>query len=135
MNPNTLFQYKIPYYYDEDNKGPNAEWEPTYSYSDFESYVVKKITFNIGRWGAVKKTLEFEPTVNGKEAIESVEKWLSQPLTKSELNILRNADDLYNCSLPLSYYKNRGYALGDCTDLSNIKYDNSTNHMVLRCDS
>lgn len=54
---------------------------------------VNSVTFDISRYGMYTKTLTFNDFLSEKEAIEQVEEYLSQPLTREWYEKVK--DDLY----------------------------------------
>ena len=96
---------------------------------------ITDITFNIGRWGKIKKTLRFNSPVTEKEAILAVTKWLLKPMSYNYYHVLAECNDLAH---GLTWDKNfrgqkRGMALGDAIFLEVIKYKDS--HCTIWCGS
>lgn len=128
--PQTLFKYHRSMIPTDD-----TETEFILDFPELHTYRVKTATFNIGRWGQLTNTITFAREMTGEEALAAIELWLSQPLTQDELDTLKRADDLYDENEPLTWYENRGRALGACVFLDNIHYDSQTNHITLSCGS
>lgn len=116
----------------EGNEGPLV---PAFPDSLLQTYVVKSITFDIGRWGTLQHTLHFEKAIDGVAAIQAVERWLSEPLTKTEHAALLEADDLYDDNMTYDEYENRGAALSACTFLDVVEYNPQRRHITLSCGS
>ena len=93
---------------------------------------ILSITFDISRYGEHKKTLTFDDFVTEKEAIETVEGFLSQPITKEYFNEVR--DDLFDPDLKwpgvLDHYDTRGSLLTDCRFLESIDVDDEGNASI-----
>lgn len=59
---------------------------------DDENKYINKITFNISRWGKIKKTLNFEIKQTEKEAILHAENWLSEKINDIYFNDVNESD-------------------------------------------
>jgi hypothetical protein len=95
---------------------------------------VRRVVFNIGRYGHLCKRIDFSSDVTESEAIHAVEIWLSEPLRWQEFVDLKNAVDLFACEdRILSEFNCRGDALGDCRFLEVIGRNGS--QITLSCGS
>jgi hypothetical protein len=98
---------------------------------DDENKYINKITFNISRWGKIKKTLNFEIKQTEKEAILHAEKWLSEKITDIYFNDV-NESDIFT----FEQFKNqiRGSMLSSAIFIEKIEKLNY-NHIYLVCGS
>lgn len=72
---------------------------------------INSVRFNISRYGAYNHTIEFPNLVCEKEAIEKVEKFLSEPLTEEYYNKI--VDDLFH-EMPWEEAKKHFTVRGNC---------------------
>lgn len=92
---------------------------------------VKKITFDISRYGAIKQTLIFEIEKTEREAISEAEKWLSEKITEDYFsntneNKNRTFEEYINCT--------RGIILSSAIFIEIIQ-KMEYNHIYLACGS
>ena len=81
---------------------------------------IKRIGFNIGRYGQHQEQIEFSDKVSEQEAVAAVEQYLSQPLDAEYL--ARLGDDLFwKPTADEIAQATRGDCLGGCTFLEFIK--------------
>lgn len=93
---------------------------------------VKTITFDIGRYGELTHTITFKECVTEMQAVESVEKWLSQRLSSEDLDRLIAAGDVFS-HIVIDDFTNKAAALGDATYLESI--ERSGDKAYLLCGS
>ncbi len=81
---------------------------------------IRTIIFPISRYSKYKMSIRLDKIYTEKEAIEKVEEWLSNKVSKDYYNIV--SDDLFHDNLK-DYGKAplRGTLLGDCKYLEVIK--------------
>jgi hypothetical protein len=100
-----------------------------------EAYI-KSITFNLGRWGSNRKTIEFEELQTELKAIRKVEKYLSTKFTKRHYDMLVRADDLYSDIFDDYSAGCKGNALGDAVFLESLDPINGDrSHVSIFCGS
>ena len=75
---------------------------------------VTSVTFDLGRYGILTKTIAFGEPVTVSEAVNTAECWFSERMTPQEHADLIDADDLFDCDMEITF---RWEALGDCTFL------------------
>ena len=93
---------------------------------------VKKITFNILRYGNIKQTLNFEIEKTEREAIIEVEKWLSEKITE---DYFYTTNENENLSFNEEYKNgNKGIILSSAIFIENIE-KLEPNHIYLNCSS
>lgn len=94
---------------------------------NFKIKCVKSVTFNISRYGEFTKTIAFKEKQTQKDAIEQVEKYLSEPITESYLKKFNTA--LFN----EENFKIKGELLGECKFLEDL--EQKGNHLTIICGS
>ena len=95
---------------------------------------IKKVTFDISRYGNYTHTINFKNPVSEKEAVEKVEQWLSVPTDKRHYN--KVSDDLFsdNQAADSAFLnKPRGALLGDAIYLESINIEKG--HATIYCGS
>lgn len=106
---------------------------------DDKNFKVRKITFDIGRYGECRKTILFDELVTEKTAIEAIEQYLSEPMTEDYYNVLFLAGDLFcggdRWEVSKSWMKVRGDCLGDCKFLEDIDPIDGKEHFEIWCGS
>lgn len=81
---------------------------------------IQTIIFAISRFSKYKISIRFDKLYTEKEAVEKVEEWLSNKVSKDYYNIV--SDDLFHDNLSDYGEKpTRGRLLGDCKYLEVIK--------------
>jgi len=96
---------------------------------------VSSITFDIGRYGSLTKTLIFDRFLTEREAIHAAEAWLNQPMTMDHLQKLKEEGDLF-CGgedVTIEELNYNWKALGDCSFLERI--DRQNHEITLFCGS
>lgn len=97
---------------------------------------IRRITFNVGRYGETTHTIYFQMLVSEKDAIEQAEAYLSQPLTEDAYKMLVEKDDIfggYPWDDVKEFYKIRGRCLGDAKFLEKVVHRGSS--ITLQCGS
>jgi|SRR5579885_2656960 len=98
---------------------------------------VRKIQFDISRYGKYKKTIVFSETVSIADAIEAVEQFLSLPLNEEYYNFIKK--DLFQESPweeAKKHFENRGDCLTDRKFLERLQEDpNERGLFVVFCGS
>jgi hypothetical protein len=81
---------------------------------------IKRIVFNIGRYGQYQEQIDFDAKVSEQEAVAAVQQYLSQPLDAEYL--ARLGDDLFEKPTVEEIARaTRGACLSDCTFLEFIQ--------------
>lgn len=100
---------------------------------DLSSRIVKSITFNISFLGNYNHTIIFTPAVSEFEAIRAAENYLSQPITLSHYELIK--DDLpvetENYTESQTWLKTKGDALSIAKHISKITYDKSKENIII----
>lgn len=89
---------------------------------------VNLVKFEISRYGKFEESLTFDSPVSEKTAIEAVEAYLSEPLTKLYFENIK--EDMFHNDLPWEeakeYYQCRGDCLTDARFLERVYYNDGT---------
>jgi hypothetical protein len=93
---------------------------------DKEHANVTSITFNVGRYGGLQKTITFDTPVTEHNAISTVENWLSQPMTLEHFNKLKDEQDLFcgGAQFEDGDFESNSDALGDAHFLEELERKN-----------
>lgn len=95
---------------------------------------IKKVTFDIGRYGKIQHTIKFKELVTLKTAIKTVEDFLCKPLTRYWFNKIQKNNDLFPTITKFEKGWCKGDLLGDCIFLEIAKVDENGN-LTLQCGS
>ena len=114
-DPSEKFSYVTEYY--------NFENEPK-----FNKKCVKRVTFDLSRYGEFTKTIAFKEKQTQKYALEQVEKYLSEPATEEYFTTFNTGEGIDKEDVAI-----KGDLLGDCKFLEDL--EQKGNHLTIICGS